>query len=265
MNFLAAFVASGVTAATATSMKTARASDDALHPVHGSWPHRDTFWKGFDHRSLRRGFEVYRQVCSTCHSLKFLAFRNLVGVTHTEAQAKMIAATYEVQDGPNDEGDMFDRPGKLFDYFPKPYPNDETARFGNGGALPPDLSCIVKARHGEENYIYSILTGYREPPAGINVRAGLHFNPYFPGGTMGMAPPLSDGQIEYEDGTPATVSQMAKDVSAFLGWVSEPETDDRKRMGVKTLGVCLMGLLAAGYWKRLRFSVLKTRKITWTK
>uniref|UniRef100_A0A8D2PB14 Cytochrome c n=1 Tax=Zosterops lateralis melanops TaxID=1220523 RepID=A0A8D2PB14_ZOSLA len=182
---------------------------------------------------VRRGFQVYRQVCSACHSMEFVAFRSLIGVTHTEAEAKALAEEVEVQDGPDENGEMFMRPGKVSDYFPKPYPNAEAARAANNGALPPDLSYIVNARHGGEDYVFSLLTGYCDPPAGVSLREGLHYNPYFPGQAIGMAPPIYDEVLEYEDGTPATMSQIAKDVCTFLRWAAEPEHDHRKRMGLK--------------------------------
>ena len=149
----------------------------------------------------------------------------------------------------------------MSDYFPPPYPNDEAARAGNGGALPPDLSCVVKARGAAEDYIFSLLTGYHDAPAGVQLRPGLHYNPYFPGGAISMARALYDGVVEYEDGTPATASQMAKDVTVFLAWASEPEHDDRKKMGMKAM-VMLAGLVALTYWwKRYTWSYLKSRKI----
>lgn len=236
-----------------------------LEPVKGTWFHKEGFLNAFDARSLRRGYEVYRQVCSTCHSMRFMAFRNLVGVTHTEAQAKMIAQTYEIRDGPNDQGEYFERPGKLSDIFPSPYPNEEAARAANGGAAPPDLSCIVKARHGEEDYIFSLLTGYREAPAGVNLRSGLYYNPYFPDGAIGMAPPLNEGQIEYEDGTPATVSQMAKDVTTFLSWTADPETNNRKLQLTKFISACTALVALTWAWKAHRWSVYKHRRVSWIK
>lgn len=261
-----AAVAGGAGAAAflaASAAPAARCEDK--DPPH---PPRYPFWiKSIFHAheipSVRRGYEVYRQVCSTCHSMDTLAYRNLVGVTHTEAQAKMIAASVEVKDGPNDEGAMFERPGTLADRFVRPYDNDEHAAFINGGAIPPDFSQLAKARHGGEDYIFSLLTGYRDAPAGVEVRQGLHYNTYFPGGTIAMAPPLQDGHIENEDGTPATVSQMAKDVSTFMAWASEPESDARKKAGVKW--IVFLGAMAAvtGWYKRFRWSIYKTRKIQW--
>ncbi|XP_006107219.1 cytochrome c1, heme protein, mitochondrial [Myotis lucifugus] len=169
----------------------------------------------------------------------------------------------EIQDGPNDDGEMFMRPGKLSDYFPKPYPNPEAARAANNGAVPPDLSYIVRARHGGEDYVFSLLTGYCEPPTGVSLREGLYFNPYFPGQSIGMAPPIYDEVLEFDDGTPATMSQVAKDVCTFLRWASEPEHDHRKRMGLKML--MMMGLLLPLVYamKRHKWSVLKSRKLAY--
>lgn len=264
----------GLYAAGAMSAAAVYASDDHIPPPHQHWTHGSHGWFGgldnpsgffdsYDSASLRRGYEVYRQVCSSCHSMELIAWRNLVGVTHTEEQAKMIAATYEVPGGINDDGEAFERPGKLSDYFPSPYPNEESARAANGGALPPDLSCIAKARHSGDDYIFALITGYKEPPAGVALRPGLHYNPYFPGGAIGMAPPLMDGQVEYEDGTPATVGQMAKDVATFLKWCSSPEQDERKKSGLKWfLGLGMM-VAGAGYYKRFKWSLIKTRRISW--
>jgi ubiquinol-cytochrome c reductase cytochrome c1 subunit len=169
-----------------------------------------------------------------------------------------------VVDGPNDLGEMFERPGKLFDYFPGPYANEEQGRASNNGAYPPDLSLISKARHGGKNYIVALLTGYVEAPAGKPMLPGLHYNPYFPGGAIAMAKQLTDGQLEYEDGTPATESQMAKDVANFLQWSSEPEHDERKRAGVQFIALLVVGAVLVGYTKRLKWSVHKSRKVTYT-
>jgi len=229
---------------------------------HFPWPHEglvDTF----DTASLRRGFEVYRQVCSTCHSLDYISYRNLVGVTHTKDHAEAIARTIEVEDGPDDKGEMFKRPGVLTDRMPRPYPNDNFARYANNGALPPDMSLIVKARPAGPDYIFSLITGYRDPPAGIKPRQGQSYNPYFPGGLIAMPPPLTDGQVEFEDGTPATVSQMARDVSAFLAWCSEPESDDRKRWAFKFLPPIIAGVVFSAYYKRLKWNLIKTRRVYW--
>ncbi|KAH9311836.1 hypothetical protein KI387_026871, partial [Taxus chinensis] len=191
------------------------------------WPHRGIL-SSYDHASIRRGQQVYQQVCASCHSMSLVTYRDLIGVAYTEEEAKSLAAEIEVVDGPNDEGEMFTRPGKTSDRFPNPYPNEQAARFANGGAYPPDLSLITKARHNGQNYVFALLTGYRDPPAGVSIREGLHYNPYFPGGAIAMPKMLNDGAVEYEDGTPATESQMAKDVVTFLTWAAEPEMEERK-------------------------------------
>jgi ubiquinol-cytochrome c reductase cytochrome c1 subunit len=239
------------------------ANAEKVDPPHNHWSHSSAF-STYDTASLRRGYEVYRQVCSTCHSMNLIYFRNLVGNTHTEEQAKALAGSFDVVDGPNDVGEMFERPGKLSDSFSAPYPNDEFARNVNNGALPPDLSCIAKARHSGPDYIYALLTGYdHEIPAGAPAKPGLYFNPYFDGGYIGMTKPLSDGQVEYEDGTPATVSQMAKDVATFLQWCSEPEQDERRKKGFQFMVTWVFMAGLAGYYKRFTWASMKTRKISW--
>jgi len=193
--------------------------------------------------------------------MKYVRYRELINVSHTEEEAKAEAAEIMVRDGPNEEGEMYLRPGKLFDSFPNPYENEEKARIANNGAYPPDLSLIVRARHGGEDYIFSLLTGYCDPPAGVEIKEGLYYNPYFPGQAIGMAQALYNEIIEYSDGTPATTSQLAKDVCTFLKWAAEPEHDTRKRMGIKVLLVLAIMTSVAYYYKRLKWSVLKTRKI----
>eukprot|EP01116_Phalansterium_solitarium_P004155 TRINITY_DN15054_c0_g1_i1.p1 TRINITY_DN15054_c0_g1~~TRINITY_DN15054_c0_g1_i1.p1 ORF type:complete len:288 (-),score=45.60 TRINITY_DN15054_c0_g1_i1:176-1039(-) len=243
------------------SQQNASASSDQLQPPHYPWSHGG-WWQAFDHASIRRGFQVYKQVCSTCHSVHRIAYRNLVDVAFTEAEAKAFAAEATYMDGPDAEGEMFERSGKLADYLPRPYPNEQAARFSNNGALPPDLSLWVKARDRHEDYIYALLTGYHEPPAGVEIRNGLYYNPYFAGGAIGMTPPLtSNGQVEYDDGTPATISQMAKDVTTFLAWAAEPEADDRKRTGIKTLFILTCIAVPLLYFKRFKWSVVKHRVI----
>jgi ubiquinol-cytochrome c reductase cytochrome c1 subunit len=197
----------GAVGVSAFSAKPAQCSDDAVHPPHFDWPQNGWF-SSFDYASVRRGFQVYRQVCASCHSIDRISFRNLVGVTHTEESIKKIAESYEIEDGPNDQGEMFERPGKVSDRIPGPYKNEAQARMANNGALPPDLSLMVKARHSGSDYIFSLLTGYVEAPAGKTLLPGLHYNPYFPGGAIAMAKQLTDGQVEYEDGTPATETQV---------------------------------------------------------
>ena len=155
-------------------------TDDHMPSLSYGWPH-DGPMSAYDSASIRRGFQVYREVCASCHSLDKIAFRNLVGVTHTEEQVKKIAESYDVEDGPNDAGEMFERPAKLSDKIPSPYKNEPAARAANNGALPPDLSLMVKARHGGADYVFALLTGFEEPPAGKVMLPGLHYNPYFPG------------------------------------------------------------------------------------
>ncbi|KAJ3268680.1 cytochrome c1 [Terramyces sp. JEL0728] len=237
-------------------------ADHGLHPPHFPWEF-DKFYKTFDHAALRRGYQVYREICAACHSMDFIYWRNLVGVTHTEAEAKTMAEEYEYKDGPNDQGEYFMRPGKLSDPLPRPYPNDEAARVANAGALPPDLSCISRARKGNMNYLFALLLGYTEPPAGINIREGLHYNPYFPGGAIGMARSVYDEVVDYEDGTPNSASQIAKDVSEFLHWASYPENDERKRMGLKFLAVTSVLLGISIWWKRHKWSYIKSRQVVY--
>uniref|UniRef100_A0A8D0GYS2 Cytochrome c1 n=1 Tax=Sphenodon punctatus TaxID=8508 RepID=A0A8D0GYS2_SPHPU len=178
-------------------------------------------------------------------------------------QSTLYGETAEVVDGPDENGEMFTRPGKLSDYFPKPYPNPEAARAANNGALPPDLSYITSARHGGEDYVFSLLTGYCDPPAGISLREELHYNPYFTGQAIAMSAPLYDEILEYDDGTPATMSQLAKDVCTFLRWAAEPEHDQRKRMGLKMLLIVGLLLPVTYYLKRHKWSILKSRKIVY--
>ncbi|CAJ1935826.1 unnamed protein product [Sphenostylis stenocarpa] len=242
---------------------TMAAADEAEHGLacpSYPWPHKGIL-SSYDHASIRRGHQVYTEVCASCHSMSLISYRDLVGVAYTEEEVKAMAAEIEVADGPNDEGEMFTRPGKLSDRFPQPYANEAAARFANGGAYPPDLSLITKARHNGQNYVFALLTGYRDPPAGVAIREGLHYNPYFPGGAIAMPKMLNDGAVEYEDGTPATEAQMGKDVVSFLSWAAEPEMEERKLMGFKWIFVLSLALLQAAYYRRLRWSVLKSRKL----
>lgn len=189
----------------------------------------------FDPASLQRGFQVFKEVCSTCHAMKLLRYGSLTGIGLTMDEIKVLAAEYKMPDT-NDDGEPIERKALPSDHFAKPYPNDKAARAANNGALPPDLSLMTKARVGGADYVYSLLTGYDKTPDGIELGKGMHWNTYFPGGQISMAAPLvADGQITYRDGTVATIDQMAKDVVTFLSWSAEPEMEQRKSMGVKVL------------------------------
>jgi ubiquinol-cytochrome c reductase cytochrome c1 subunit len=211
-----------------------RAEDAAPEPPHQTWSFDGVFGT-YDRAALQRGFQVYKDVCSTCHAVKHLYFRDLVELGYTEDQVKGVAAQYQVNDGPNEQGQMFQRPGRPADKIPAPFPNDEAARAANNGALPPDLSLITKAREGGPDYVAGILTGFKDPPSSFKVMEGMYYNEYFPGHQIKMPPPLSPNQVEYADKTPATVPQMAHDVVSFLAWAAEPTLEARHRMGFKVI------------------------------
>ena len=226
------------------------------------WSFKGLFGK-FDRGSLQRGYQVYTEVCAACHSMKYLSYRNLAekgGPEFSEAEVKAIAASFEVKDGPNSDGDMFTRPGKLSDKFVKPYDNVKAAEAANGGAYPPDMSVLVKARGGGVDYIYSLLQGYEEPPSGVTLDDGVHYNKYMYGNKIKMAAPLSDDLIEYGDGTKASVEQMSKDVTTFLMWAAEPHLEARHQMGFKAI-VYLIILTTLVYfsmkkiWSRVKSEV----------
>ena len=201
------------------------------------WSFKSFFGK-YDRASLQRGYQVYNEVCASCHSLKYLSYRNLAekgGPEFSEAEAKAIAANFEVTDGPDSTGEMFTRPARLSDKFVKPYANEEEAKSVNGGAYPPDMSVLVKARSGGANYIYSLLLGYEDPPASVKLDEGVYYNKYMYGNKIKMAAPLSDGLIEYSDGTKATTEQMSKDVVSFLMWAAEPHLEQRHKFGFRVI------------------------------
>lgn len=211
------------------------AADDAYPPKKMIWPFEGAFGK-FDRRAAQRGFKVYMEVCSACHALKHLYYRNLKEIGFSEAEIKELAKRFTVIDGPNDDGEMFEREAIPADKFVRPYPNEQAARAANNGAYPSDLSLMVKARHDGANYIYSLLTGYYDAPEGFEVPDGLYYNPYFPGKKIAMPPPImSNDQVEYPDGTNATIEQMSRDLVIFLQWASEPEMEHRKSLGLKVL------------------------------
>ena len=202
-----------------------------------NWSFKGLFGK-FDRGSLQRGYQVYTEVCSSCHSMKYLSYRNLSekgGPEFSIEQAKAIAASFEVTDGPNADGEMFTRPGKLSDKFVMPYENVKAAQAANGGAYPPDMSVLAKARGGGVNYIYSLLQGYEDPPPGVTLDDGVYYNKYMYGNKIKMSNQLSDGLVEYTDGTNSTVEQMSKDVTTFLMWAAEPHLEARHQMGFKAI------------------------------
>jgi ubiquinol-cytochrome c reductase cytochrome c1 subunit len=203
-------------------------------PKEVDWPH-DGIFGTYDRAALQRGFQVYKQVCAACHSMKYLSYRNLEQIGFSPAEVKAIAADYMVTDGPDDTGRMFERPARPTDRFVSPYPNEAAARYANGGAYPPDMSLLVKARKNGDDYVYSVLTGYKEPPEDITLGPNMHYNPYYPGKQIAMAQPLIEGIVSYDDGTKASVDQMARDVTQFLTWAAEPHMETRKRMGIKVL------------------------------
>jgi ubiquinol-cytochrome c reductase cytochrome c1 subunit len=236
----------------ALSFGSATASE-SLDAAHIGFSFEGPFGK-FDRAQLQRGYKVYKEVCSNCHAMKFVSFRNLAdkgGPNFTEEQVKALAATFKVTDGPNDAGDMFERDGRPSDQFKAPFANDEAAKAANGGALPPDLSLITKSRegwHGTFNqlwngiggpqYVYSLLTGYEEPAGEIAKEQpeGKYYNPHFTAGHwIAMPPPLSDGQVTFDDGAKNTVGDMARDVSAFLAWTAEPKMEERKQTGLMVM------------------------------
>jgi cytochrome c1 len=247
----------GVALASTLAAGAALAAGDAPHIDRQKWSFAGLFGR-FDQAELQRGFQVYREVCSACHGLKRINFRNLAepgGPMFSADGVKGLAESYRIEDGPNDQGKMFQRPGRPSDAFPSPYKNEQEARATQNGAYPPDLSLITKARTAGENtsvfatigsmlrdipngyqeagsdYVYALLTGYTNPPADLTLAPGMTYNRAFPGHQIAMIPPLQPGQIKYEDGTQGTVEQYAKDVTAFLSWAGDPKLEERKRMG----------------------------------
>ena len=219
--------------------------------VKTNWSFKGIFGT-FDRASLQRGYQVYQEVCSGCHSAQHLSYRNLSekgGPEFSVEEAKAIAAQFEVEDGPNSDGEMFIRPGRLSDKFVKPYPNVEASTAANGGAYPPDMSVLAKARKGGADYIYSLLLGYKEPSAGFEIDEGVYYNKYMSGNKIKMTTPLSDGLVEYSDGTESTTAQMAKDITTFLVWTAEPHLESQHRMGFKVI-IYLIILLTLVYMSK---------------
>lgn len=216
------------------------ASEEASFPQN-DWKH-GAVYKGFsnpfgtfDRAALQRGFQVYKEVCSACHSLNLVSYRNLKDLGYTPDEIAAIASQYDMTDGPNDEGEMFTRKGVPADHFKAPFPNEKAAAAANGGKAPPDLSLIVKARKGGEDYIVALLTGFEEAPADFKLPAGGNYNKAFPGHVIAMPQPLTDGAVTYADGTKATIKQEAKDVATFLAWAAEPNLEARHQTGLKVM------------------------------
>ena len=212
-------------------------SAEQIDPIKVDWSFKGLLGK-FDRASLQRGFQVYKEVCASCHSMQYLSYRNLGepgGPEFTEEEVKAIAASFEVTDGPDAQGEMFSRPGRPSDKFVSPYPNVNAAAAANGGAYPPDMSVLVKARKGGADYIYSVLLGYEEKPAEMILDDGVYYNKYMAGNKIKMPKVLSDGLVDYADGTNSTEEQMARDVTTFLSWAAEPELEERHRTGVKVM------------------------------
>jgi len=231
---------------------------DSQHSHGANTKYLNTDWsfKGifgtFDRASLQRGYQVYQEVCAGCHSVQHLSYRNLSekgGPEFSVEEAKAIASQFEVEDGPNSDGEMFMRSARLSDKFVKPFPNVQAATAANDGAHPPDMSVLAKARAGGADYIYSLLMGYEEPPSGFELDDGVYYNKYMAGNKIKMSAPLMDGIVEYADGTEATTAQMSKDVTTFLVWAAEPHLEDQHRMGFKAI-IYLIILLTLVYMSK---------------
>jgi len=207
-------------------------AQEAASPPHQQWSF-DGIFGTYDQASLQRGFQVWKQVCSACHAVEHLYFRDLAQIGYSEDEIKALAATYQVTDGPNDKGEMYKRPGRPADHIPAPFPNEQAAKAANNGVAPPDHSLIIKAREDGSDYVFALLNGYTKPPSGVNLASGMYYNEYFPGHAIAMPPPLSPNAVKFADGTAATVPQMAHDVVTFLTWASHPNLPERHRIGFK--------------------------------
>ena len=224
----AAFLALGLGAAVAQD------ADQTPPLPDQSWSF-DGIFGTFDRAALQRGFQIYTEVCSNCHSMNLLHYRDLSALGYNDDEIKAIAAQKQVTDGPNDQGEMYQRPARPADAFVAPYPNEQAARAVHNGALPPDLSLIIKAREGGVDYCYGILTGFATPPANFKLDDGMNYNTYFPGHQIAMPQPLTDDTVSYADGTAAKLPQEAHDVCTFLAWAAEPTMEQRKEAGAKVL------------------------------
>lgn len=208
--------------------------DNSSLIIEQNWPFTGFFGR-FDYSSIQRGFQVYREVCAGCHGIKYISYRNLGEIGYNSDEVKSIASEYELLDGPNDEGEMFERFAKPSDKFVGPYQNVKEARYANNGSYPPDLSLIVKARKGGADYLYNLLNGYKDPPGDFELSEGMYYNTVYPGNQIAMPAPIVDDIVEYSDNTLASQDQIIRDITSFLVWTSEPELEERKSMGVKVL------------------------------
>jgi ubiquinol-cytochrome c reductase cytochrome c1 subunit len=206
----------------------------SIPPKQLSWSFEGIFGY-FDKTAIQRGFKVYKEVCQNCHSLKYASYRDLEKIGFSKDEVKAIAAEYQIDDKPNDEGIIKTRPADINDMFVPSYPNEQAARSANNGALPPDLSLIIKARPDGANYLYSILSGYTTAPNHFQLYPGMYYNPYFTNSQISMPPPLSDGLITYDNNESPSIEQMSKDVVHFLHWAAEPEMESRKLIGIKVM------------------------------
>jgi ubiquinol-cytochrome c reductase cytochrome c1 subunit len=224
----------------------ARSAENGVELIDRNWSF-DGLFGTFDRASAQRGFQVYREVCSGCHGIEYIAFRNLTDIGFSDEQVQALASEYTITDGPDDNGEMFEREGRPSDRIPSPFANDGQARAANGGALPPDLSLITKARPSGSDYLYSLMRGYVEPPADAEAPPGMYYNEYFAGHWIAMPPPLSEGAVQFADGTEASTEQTAADVTTFLTWAAEPMLEERKQTGLKVILflIVMTGLLYA--------------------
>lgn len=257
-------IGTGLTAATGTGVlvyaleNSVHGEDFVCHAPSLPWSHKPLF-ASLDIASVRRGYEVYKQVCAACHSLEYIKYRHFIDTIMTKEEAKAEAAEATIDDL-DDKGKPIKRPGVITDGLPNPYPNERAAAAANGGSAPPDLSLMTLARHGGEDYIFALLTSYMDPPAGVQVDDGKAFNPYFPGGVIAMPQQLFDEGVQYKDGTPATISQQAKDVSEFLVWCAQPFHDTRKKIALKMLIVLPFLTVCLLYAKRYTWTYIKHSK-----
>ena len=210
------------------------ASEPLVKVENKSWGFLGPFGT-YNKSSLQRGLQVYTEVCSSCHSLKYIAYRNLSDLGYDKEEIKAFSANFLVKDGPNDDGEMFERPARPADRFVNPYLNDNEARANNNGAYPPDLSVITKARRYGEDYIYNLLMGYEEPPEGMEVGNGMYYNKWMDGNQIAMPVPILDDSVDYDDGTETNAKQLSEDVVTFLKWAAEPELEERKNLGIKVI------------------------------